>query len=352
MATAPEFVRPAIRSMQAYQPGEQPQGTSQVIKLNTNENPYPPSPLVFQAIQQHLTDDRLRKYPDPQGWEFRKAASRVLGVNPECIVIGNGSDEILSLLVRALVPEGGVVVAPTPSYILYQTLANIQGARLNEIPFTHDWLLDPKKLEGIGHLTIVPNPNSPTGTFIQPDHFRHWPTPMVLDEAYVDFAPSNGIDLVRKSNHIMVTRTLSKAYSLAGIRFGFAIADPDVAQQLYKVKDSYNCDVLALAAATAAIQDQAYLDSTRRKIIATRVRLNQELQALGFATLTSHANFIWCQSRSPKNKTVYEKLKERGILIRYFDYPSWGTGLRLSIGTDEQIDRLLDELKPIMKQSK
>src|SRR5882724_1052059 len=134
----PSFIRPAIRAMKGYQPGEQPQGLSQVIKLNTNENPYPPSPKVFEAIQYVLTGDRLRKYPDPNGWDFRNATGKVLGVDPQGIVIGNGSDEILSMAVRAIVPEGGVVVAPTPSYILYHTLAHIQGASLQEIPFESD----------------------------------------------------------------------------------------------------------------------------------------------------------------------------------------------------------------------
>lgn len=360
MSKIPEFVRPAIRGMKAYQPGEQPQGKAHVIKLNTNENPYPPSPRVFTAIHEHLTGDALRKYPDPQGWTFRKAASKLFGVEPEMIVIGNGSDEILSMLVRAIVPEGGVVVAPTPSYLLYQTLANIQGARLQEIPFKKDWTLDPRHLQGVGHLTFVPNPNSPTATFIDPDSFRRWPTPLVLDEAYVDFAPSDGINLVKRNPHVVVTRTFSKAYSLAGIRFGFAIASSELAEQLYKVKDSYNCDVLALAAATAAIQDQAHLSENRLKILTTRKRLEEGLLQLGFATLPSQANFVWCtppvsapakggKGVARSAKSIYEKLKARDVLVRFFNYPNWGTGLRISVGTDAEIDRLLAELNGIMQ---
>jgi histidinol-phosphate aminotransferase len=348
---APEFVRPAIRGMQGYQPGEQPQGKTHVIKLNTNENPYPPSPLVFEAIRQNLNGDRLRKYPDPQGWEFRHAASKVLGVEPEMVVIGNGSDEILSMLVRAIVPEGGVVVAPMPSYILYQSLAHIQGARLQEIRFQKDWTLDPAGLQGVGHLTFVPNPNSPTATFIDPERFHEWPTPLVLDEAYIEFAPSDGINLVKRNHHTVVTRTFSKAYSLAGIRFGFAIANSELAKQLYKVKDSYNCDVLSLAAATAAMQDQAYLAETRRKILTTRMRLEEGLQQLGFDTLPSHANFVWCTHPRKPAKRIYEKLKERDILIRFFDYPNWGSGLRISVGTDAEIGRLLEELEVFVHRS-
>lgn len=349
MSNSPEFIRPAIRSMQGYQPGEQPQGTTQVIKLNTNENPYPPSPRVFEAIQKALTGDSLRKYPDPLGWKFRHAAANVLGVAAENIVIGNGSDEILTMIVRAIVPEGGVVVAPAPSYILYQTLAQIQGASFTAIPFEPDWTLDSRKLHGVGHLTFLPNPNSPTGTFIEPSTLKNWPTPLVLDEAYVEFAEKNGAGLFRNNPHIMVTRTFSKAYGLAGIRFGFAVAEASVAEQLYKVKDSYNCDVLSQAAATAAMEDQEYLSQTRARILATRERLQSALQGLGFQTLESHANFIWCQHPQRFEKFIYEQLKSRGILIRYFNYPNWGQGIRISIGTDAQIDRLLEELSSILK---
>jgi histidinol-phosphate aminotransferase len=239
-------------------------------------------------------------------------------------------------------------VAPTPSYILYQTLAGIQGARLNEVPFEADWTLDPRKLGGVGHLTFVPNPNSPTGTFTDPERFDRWPTPLVLDEAYVDFAPANGLDLVKRNDHIVVTRTLSKSYALAGLRFGYAVACSSLADQLYKVKDSYNCDVLALAAATAAVQDQEYLDQTRRKILSTRRRLDTALQGLGFQTLPSQANFVWCQHARRAAQRIYESLKQHGILIRYFDYPNWGSGLRISVGTDEEIEQLLDQLRGIV----
>lgn len=349
MSKSPQFIRQTIRSMQGYQPGEQPQGKTDVIKLNTNENPYPPSPRVFEAIQRVLTGDSLRKYPDPLGWKFRHTTAKVLGVAAENIVIGNGSDEILTMIVRAIVPEGGVVVAPTPSYILYQTLAQIQGASFTSIPFESDWTLDSRKLNGVGHLTFLPNPNSPTGTFIQPGAFKNWPTPLVLDEAYVEFADDNGIVLMKENPHVIVSRTFSKAYSLAGMRFGFAVADQRVAEQLYKVKDSYNCDALSQVAATAAIEDQEYLANTRAKILATRVRLQSALQGFGFQTLPSHANFIWCQHPQRFEKFIYEQLKLRGILIRYFNYPNWGQGLRISVGTDAQIDRLLEELSSILK---
>ena len=349
LTATPEFIRPAIRAMLGYQPGEQPQGDGQIIKLNTNENPYPPSPRVIEAIESALSGDRLRKYPDPSGWSFRHAAGKVLQVAPESIVIGNGSDEILTMAVRALVPEGGVIVAPMPSYILYHTLAQIQGARFHELPFEKNWTLDARKLMGVGHLTLIPNPNSPTGTMIQPEELADWPTPLILDEAYADFADVHGVQLVAQHQNIIVSRTLSKAYSLAGIRFGFAVAQPQVAEQFYKVKDSYNCDVLSLAAATAAISDQAYLKETTDKIRATRSRLQNALILLGFQVLPSHANFVWCEHPDHFEKGIYEKLKDQGILIRYFHYPNWGNGLRITVGSDAEIDRLLEVLATVLK---
>jgi histidinol-phosphate aminotransferase len=339
-------LRPAIRAMPGYTPGEQPRD-GEYLKLNTNENPYPPSPRVVEAIRAALTGDKLRKYPDPVGRDFRATAGRVLGVDPDAILIGNGSDEILTLLTRAFVPEGGLVVAPTPSYILYRTLADVQGARYAEVPFTADWTLDRRGLPAGAHLTFLPNPNSPTGTQIPPAELADWPTPLVLDEAYVDFAATNGLGLVRESDRVVVTRTLSKSYALAGIRFGFAVGRPEVIRQLYKVKDSYNCDVLSLAAATAALADQEHLHATRAKILATRARLTAALRGLGFDALDSQANFVWCRHPRPV-QPVYEELKRRKILVRFMRYEGYGEGLRITVGTDAEIDRLLDELRQLV----
>jgi histidinol-phosphate aminotransferase len=327
--------------MSAYTPGEQPR-EAEYVKLNTNENPYPPSPKVFEAIQQALTGDRLRKYPDPLGLAFRKAAGRVLGVDPEGILIGNGSDEVLTMLTRAMAPEGGLIVAPTPSYLLYRTLAEIQGAKYQEIPFTADWQLDSAAIPSQPAVTFVSNPNSPSGTMIAPDHLADWPTPLILDEAYVDFAEEHGLRLAQENERVIVTRSLSKSYSLAGIRFGFAIGSPAVIQQIYKVKDSYNCDVLSLAAATAAIEDQEHLRGNRTRILATRRRMTAALRQLGF-----DVNFVWCRHERPV-KPLYEELKRRKILVRYMNYPSYGDGLRISVGSDAEVDRLLAELRRIL----
>jgi histidinol-phosphate aminotransferase len=353
-------LRPNIRAMAGYVPGEQ-LNDPDVIKLNTNENPYPPSPRVFDAIRHALTPNSLRKYPQPLGDTFRQAAGRVLNVDPDCILVGNGSDDILTILTRAFVPEGGLIASATPSYILYKSLAEIQGARFEAKRFGRDWAILAPWPEG-AHLTFVPSPNSPSGTILEP-----WmvirlaqalaPAPLVLDEAYADFVTETSWNgLFHFPDHLIITRTLSKSYSLAGIRFGFAIARPEVVRELAKVKDSYNCDVLSLAAATAAIEDQEYFRAVRDKIVATRERMTTELAALGFDVTPSHANFLWCRRGDRPVKPIYEELKRRKILVRYMNYPAGPTGspegaydgLRISVGTDAEIDKLLAELKAIL----
>lgn len=358
-----ESLRPCIRAMAAYTPGEQPrEGT--FIKLNTNENPYPPSPRVFEALHAALTGDRLRKYPDPVGTEFRRTAGRVLGVDPDGILIGNGSDDILTILTRAFVPEGGLIVSPTPSYLLYHTLASLQGARFMTVPFINWKLPYPWPFQH-ADLTFLPNPNSPSGTALSLEEINQLRAeiegPLVIDEAYTDFADDTALKLVKRgarrvrgardaqeAKDVIVTRTFSKSYSLAGIRFGFAVGDPSLIQQLYKVKDSYNCDVLSLAAATAAIEDQDYFHTTRNRILATRTRMEKTLSELGFIVCPSSANFVWCQRTDRPIKPIYEELKNRNILVRYMNYEGYGDGLRISVGTDEEIDRLLSELAAIL----
>jgi histidinol-phosphate aminotransferase len=345
-----EHLRANIRQMAGYTPGEQPREGA-VVKLNTNENPYPPSPRVIEALHAALTGDRLRKYPDPLGTEFRRTAGRVLGVDPDGIIVGNGSDDLLTILTRAFVPEGGLVVSPSPSYLLYRTVAELQGADFRTVPYLADWSLPkPWPIRG-ANLTYLANPNSPSGTVVGRAELERLAGecdgPLVVDEAYVDFAQDNALALTFGPRRpVIVTRTLSKSYALAGMRFGFGVAEPAVVQQLFKVKDSYNCDALSLVAATAAVADQEYLHTTRAKILATRVRLAVALAGLGFAVTPSEANFIWCR-RERAVKPVYEELKARGILVRYMNYESYGDGLRITVGSDADIDRLLDELRRI-----
>lgn len=338
--------------MAAYTPGEQPRGGT-FIKLNTNENPYPPSPRVFEALHAALTGDRLRKYPDPVGMHFRQTAGRVLGVDPDGILIGNGSDDILTILTRSFVPEGGLIVSPTPSYLLYHTLANLQGARFMTVPFTAGWKLPDPWPSLNADLTFLANPNSPSGTTLAVSEIdlvrANREGPLIVDEAYADFAECNSLELVKRGvKDIIITRSFSKSYSLAGIRFGFAVGEPELIQQLYKVKDSYNCDALSLIAVAAAIGDQDYFRTIRERILATRGRMEKALTDLGFMVCPSQANFVWCRRTDRPVKPIYEELKKRNILVRYMNYEGYGDGLRISVGTDEEVDRLLVELTMII----
>ncbi|MCS6977287.1 MAG: histidinol-phosphate transaminase [Gemmatales bacterium] len=341
-----DFIRPQVRALTGYTPGEQPRDDG-FIKLNTNENPYPPSPRVFEAIRAALTGDKLRKYPDPLGTAFRETAGRILNVPPEAILIGNGSDDALTILTRTLVPEGGLVVFPTPSYLLYRTLAEIQGARWRTIPFDAAWQLHADEVPREAAVTFVANPNSPSGTLVHREILADWPGPLVVDEAYADFADENCLGLLSRRSDVVITRSLSKSYSLAGIRLGFAVADPDLVRHLVKVKDSYNCDVLSLAAAVAALEDQSHMRANVARIRATRQRLTEALRRLGFEVTESQANFVWARHALPV-KPLYEELKRRRILIRYMEYPGYGDGLRISVGTDAEIDCLLDHLQSMI----
>lgn len=345
-----QFLRPSIRAMAGYTPGEQPRADD-IIKLNTNENPYPPSPRVLAAIEEVLHNDRLRKYPDPLGTHFCQTAGRVLGVDPESVLIGNGSDDVLTIITRAFVPDGGLVVSPTPSYLLYRTLAEIQGARCEGVPFAAGWTLPRPWPIPKANLTLVPNPNSPSGTVVTVSALEQLAGellgPLVIDEAYVDFAAWHALSLA-KLPKVIVTRSFSKSYSLAGLRFGFAVAQPALVREFVKVKDSYNCDALSLVGAAAALEDQDYFRATRAKILATRQRLERELAKLGFAVVPSQANFVWATRDDAPVQPIFAELKSRKILVRFMDYGAHGNGLRISVGTDHEIDHLLAELRRIV----
>jgi histidinol-phosphate aminotransferase len=342
------YFRPNIDAMSGYKPGEQPRG-AEFIKLNTNENPYGPSPLVLDAIRSAVGEG-LRKYPDPLATAFREQAAKLLRVHPDWILAGNGSDDLLTIVTRSFVAPGELVIAPTPSYVLYRSLTEIQAAQLIEVPFTPTWDLPDDFVRPDVRLTFVPNPNSPSGTMVDLTRLRALAerlvnvSPLIIDEAYVDFADQNCIDLVREFEHVIVTRTLSKSYSLAGIRFGFAVARPEIIAGLIKVKDSYNCDAISIAAATAAIADQEHVRQNIARIRATRQRATASLRSLGFELPDSQANFLWCTGGTTPARTLYEQLKARRILVRYMAYPGFDDGLRISIGSDAEIDRLLDEL--------
>jgi histidinol-phosphate aminotransferase len=346
------YFRPEIEAMAGYTPGEQPQA-GKFIKLNTNENPYPPSPKVAAAIQQ-VAESSLWRYPDPLATAFRHRASQVLEVPPDWILCGNGSDDILTIVTRAFVGQGQRLRLPYPSYVLYKTLAQLQGAAAEEVPFREDWTLPAEFGAARDDLKLVflANPNSPTGTCVPKAQVlelaERLPCPLLVDEAYVDFAAESCLDLVAQNEKILISRTLSKSYALAGLRFGYLVAQPQLIAQLIKVKDSYNCDALSIAGATAAIDDQAWLQQHVAKIRATRQRLLAELEQLGFQVIPSQANFVWCTHPQRSARTLYEELKDRRVLIRYMQYPQWGDGIRISVGSDAQIDALLTLLRSLV----
>lgn len=351
MSGGSSYFRPHIDAMSGYVPGEQPRD-GEFIKLNTNENPYPPSPRVAEAIARALADGRLRRYPDPVGTAFRESAARLHGVDPSMILAGNGSDDLLTIVTRAFVGPGDLIVYPTPSYILYRTLAQLQDARFVEVPFSDDWSLDPAKFSHPeARLAFLANPNSPSGTCLPPSEIARLADrlacPLIVDEAYGDFAETDGIGLVADHPNVIVTRTLSKGYGLAGLRLGYLIARPEVVAGLEKVKDSYNCDTLSLLGGQAALEDRAYLAETRGKVLATRRRLTEALRGLGYRVPESQANFVWCEG-GPPAREVYEALKARKVLVRLMRYPGREDGLRITVGTDAEVDRLLEELHVVI----
>jgi histidinol-phosphate aminotransferase len=352
--------RPDIERIEGYTPGEQPQ-ESGWIKLNTNENPYPPSPAVVAAIEQ-AARGRLNIYPDPLASRVRKIIAAQLGVDPEWVLPANGSDENLTLVTRAFVDSGELVSYPYPSYILYETLADIQGAKHERLLLNADWSWNHAAIRPIverSKLIFVPNPNSPSGNLWSDDDLQALIPPrgmLLSDGAYCDFAdnpPAAQLLQVAEGKRVIITRTVSKSYSLAGIRFGFAVAHPDVISGLRKVKDSYNCNTLTLAAAAAALEDRAWMRQNVEKIRATRTRLTAELRALGFDVVESQANFVWATHASQNHRAIYESLKARKILVRYMRFPGVADGsnldgLRITVGTDDEITRLLANLVEIV----
>lgn len=347
MSDPAEWLRAVVRAVPPYTPGEQPAADRRVIKLNTNENPYPPSPAVLRALHDAV-DDRVRLYPDPEATLLRRTASELYDVPVDHILAGNGSDELLALLLRAVVDPGDAVAFPIPTYSLYETLVAVQGGRLIEVPWPEDWSL-PRALASTGaKLTFLCNPNSPSGTLVPLDVIDALAAEvrgvLVVDEAYVDFAPTTTLGLVGRRRNVVVLRTLSKSYSLAGLRVGLAFADPDLLRGLRTVKDSYNLNRLSQVAAVAALRDQTTACANVARVAHTRARLVVALRELGYAVPESHANFVLARRAGVDQAPVAKALAERDILVRHFTVHGLGDALRISIGTDDEIEALLSAL--------
>jgi len=348
------YLRKNIDAMAGYTPGEQPGEEERVVKLNTNENPYPPSPRVLETLRD-LAPDRLRRYPDPTADKVRDIVAGMFDVRRENVLCGNGSDELLTLVVRAVVGEGEAVAYPTPTYSLYPVLAEIQTARAIEIPTQADFSLPAAELARTkARLMILCNPNAPTGVFTPVETIgriaERFPGVVVVDEAYVDFSSDHAMRLAKALPNILVFRTLSKSYSLAGLRFGYAVGPAELIEGLEKVKDSYNVDAVSIALAAAALQDQPWMLANREKICSERARLSKRLAELGFAVTPSEANFILAAVPGGDGRAWYEGLKGRGILVRWWDLPRLADKLRITVGTPQENDALLAALEQLGKR--
>ncbi|HUW33917.1 MAG TPA: histidinol-phosphate transaminase [Planctomycetota bacterium] len=344
------YFRANIQSMEPYLPGEQPQDGG-FIKLNTNENPYPPCAAVLRAIKAAMNGS-MRLYPDPVATRVRVKAAEVFGVSPEMVLVGNGSDDILSIMMRSFVGEGDAVVYLYPSYGLYQVLTEIQAGRARVVHYTDDFRLPPDIRQADAKLTFICSPNNPTGTVISPDEVAELaaqsPGVVCVDEAYADFSDTTCLELVHRFDNVIVIRSFSKSYSLAGLRIGLGIAQKSLIDGMLKVKDSYNVERLGIVGAEAALANVDRMKANVRKIVRSRRRLTKQLEALGFSVLPSQANFIFARPPMPAGE-LYEKLKARRILVRYWNRPRISDGIRISIGTPDELDALIEAVGEILK---
>jgi histidinol-phosphate aminotransferase len=338
-------VRPRIRSLAGYVPGEQPPAGSRLIKLNTNENPYPASPEVARAVEESIA--RLHLYPEPLSDGLRRVAAERYGANPDNVLVGNGSDEILALCFKACTGPGDRVAYPVPTYSLYRTLADLSEceaveaeARSGEVPAA--------VIEADAKITFLCTPNSPLGYEIPIEQVRRVAQAtrglVVADEAYVDFGGNTALALIEDLDNLLVLRTLSKSYSLAGARIGLAFAQPGLIAELCKVKDSYNVSRLAQAAGIAALNDVGWMESNVARVKLTRDRVRKELIRLGFDVPPSAANFLWVDCGPAGGAAIYRFLRERGVLVRFFDAPALRNGVRVTIGGEEDMDRFLEAI--------
>ncbi|MCC0178974.1 histidinol-phosphate transaminase [Waterburya agarophytonicola K14] len=343
------YFRPTIALMEGYTPGEQPKPGTPIIKLNTNENPYPPSPLALEVLR-NLDSEWLRRYPDPYSRDFCSAVSAALGVPKDWIIVTNGSDDLLNILIRSCA-EGKErkVVYPMPSYVLYRTLSALQSAEAIEVDYPQDYQLPIDRLVAAGGaVTLIATPNSPSGHIVPLEDLRTLAREvsgiLAIDEAYVDFADYSALSLVEEFDNVIILRTLSKGYSLAGLRLGFGIANPKLLSGLFKVKDSYNVDAIAILVGTAAMEDQDHKNSCAEKVKRSRFLLKKDLEQIGFAVRDSQGNFLLVTPPNNKAETIYQYLKENNILVRYFNLPGLNDKLRITVGTGEQNKKLLQSL--------
>lgn len=347
------YFRSNINDLEPYVPGFQPKGGG-FIKLNTNENPYPPSPAVIRTLRD-FDPERLRLYPDPASRRLREKIAGTYGFAPENVIVGNGSDELLAMALRCFSGEGDLVLYPTPSYSLYGVLSRIQGAQPVEMALNDDFGLSESFINASGKLKFVATPNSPTGTVYSKDLIDrmavNFDGVIVVDEAYADFSEDTSLELTRNRPNVLVVRTFSKSYSLAGLRVGYAFGSRELIEGMMKVKDSYNINTISALLAEAALDDQQYFQEKIGLIKAERGILREELEELNFRVFPSGANFLFCRPPDGNAEIIFRELLEKKILIRFFDTPVLKDYLRITIGTPQEMVTLVGVLKEILKNN-
>ena len=337
-----------------YVPGEQPRG-SKLVKLNTNENPYDPSPAVLEAISATGGDD-LRRYPDPDSSALRAAFAEREGLSPDQVFLGNGSDEVLAHTFQALLKHQSPLLFPDVSYSFYPVWRELYGVPHRTVPLRDDFTVDVSLYSGDNGGILIPNPNAPTGVLLPLLDIRtllenNPESVVVIDEAYIDFGGESATTLIPEFDNLLVIQTVSKSRSLAGMRVGMAFGSAELIEGLVRVKDSFNSypmDVIAQRATLASLGDEAYFRDCCKRVIASRKRAAAGLQALGFEVLPSGANFVFARHPGKAAQELFSALRERQIIVRYFDKPRISEFLRISIGTDEEMDLLLAALRDIL----
>lgn len=353
-----KFWSPLVKDLVPYVPGEQPK-MANLVKLNTNENPFGPSPKVIEAIRAELGEsgDKLKLYPDPEGEQLKTAIARYYGVANNQVFVGNGSDEVLAHIFYGLFQHGEPVLYPDVTYSFYPVYCGLYRIESRPVPLTESFEINPDDYRQPNGGVIFPNPNAPTGRYLpleqveaivvaNPDRV------VVVDEAYVDFGGDTAIALVDRYPNLLVAQTLSKARSLAGLRVGFAVGHPDLIEALERVKNSFNSyplDRLALVGAVAAFADNDWFENTRNSVIAERERVTGALQGLGFEVLPSKANFVFTRHPDHKGEALAKGLREQGVIVRHFNKPRISEFLRITVGTVEQNDALIVALKGLVR---
>jgi len=343
------YIRQSVEALNAYMPGEQPRDGG-LIKLNTNENPYPPSPRVAEVLAGLQVED-LRRYPDPGCSALRECIAGLHGVDPDQVLVGNGSDEVLALCTRAFVENDGTIGYFDATYSLYPVLADIRGVRKRPVPLGPDFTWREPD-DGDYALFFLCNPSAPTGVRVGMDAVQRLCEKMdgvvLIDEAYADFADENTMDLALERDNVLVARTLSKSFSMAGLRLGYAVGPVRLVEALMKIKDSYNVDALAQRLGVAALSDVPHMQANVARVRKTRERVRTELESLGVKVWPSETNFLWVQPSALPAVELFETLRKRGILVRYFAEPVVDAYLRITISTDADMDALLEAMKQVL----